>query len=260
MGNKPIFKTKLTVVENLANEASPPLVLMVRPPTDPMEREVIGNQIWAGILMRFEDGLSEQDKALWHNPPTGPAISPAHLRVMHMFDGFLLNEIYQHGPKMFFCVGLLQRLFQWAQHNPELLGRLGEELEHHSLTFLGQERARLPHDLDKFADKAIPELDRLLRKQRDHFGCRTTPTCEEIATWTKAEIRAFPGQYDCLSANLAQLVGWMETVGDYNPSAARRLRRGTLRASTFFYLWYSDVSKRSLKDVKNQISRLRASR
>jgi hypothetical protein len=249
-----------SVVQEFAKEASPPLVLMTGPPMDPMTREGIGNQIWTGILLRFEGTLSERGKNLWRNPPADPRQSPEHLRVMHMFDDFLLCQIGEQGPVLFMCVGTLQRLFVWMKHSPELLKRLGDELEHHSLVLLGKEKARLPEDLDKFVDRTIPELERLLRMQRDHFGPSAGASCRDVADWMKGQLQSRPKEFPSLCGNLAQLCGWIETLAARNPVAGRRVRRGTMGAGPFFYLWYADCSKRSLKAVKNEISARRRTR
>lgn len=252
--------SRQSVIEEFAKEASPPLPLMARPPMDPMTREVVSNQIWTGILRRFEGRLSPRDKKLWQSPPADPGRSPEHLRVMHMFDDFLLTQIGEQGPKLLMCVGTQQRLFEWRKHSPELLKRLGGELEHESLVFLGKEQARLPGDIDEFADKVIPELDLLLRLQRDHFGPSTGAECREIAAWMKQKIQSRPLDFRELCGNIAQLCGWVETLPARNQDAARRVRRGTMRPSAFFYLWYAESSKRSLKDIKNKISSRRTAR
>jgi hypothetical protein len=255
-----IAKTKESVVESLAKQASPPLALMSTPPANPMSRQVISEQVWTGFLMRFEGTLSERDKFLLHNPPADPGKSPEHLRVMHMFDDFLLSQIGEQGPMLVLCFGTQQRIFEWRKHSPELLLRLGTELEHEARVFRSEGKARLPKDIHRFADDAIPQLDQLLRKQRDHFGSRTLPTCGAVARWMKTEIETRPGEFPALYGNLAQLCGWVETLEDHNPRAARLIRRATERASSVFLLWYSDLTNRSLKDVKNQISRLRNER
>src|SRR5690349_17148274 len=93
---------------NASPVEAPSLALMPRPPADATERDMIGSQMWAAILMRFEAGLSERDKALWHNPPEQESESPEHLRVMHAFDDFLLGMFAEWGWRPLMCFGALQ--------------------------------------------------------------------------------------------------------------------------------------------------------
>jgi hypothetical protein len=157
--------------------------------------------------------------------------------------------------------GVLQRLAEWEKHSPELLRRVGCELELRSRVFRGEKSAPLAEDIDRFADRAIPELDRLIRMQRDHFGSRTgASSCQDVAEWMKQQVQGRASEFPSLGGNIAQLCGWVETLPKRNPDAGRAVRRGTMRPSTFFHAWYADCSQRSLKDVKNQVSRRRSRR
>ena len=252
---------KGSVVEALSKEQSAPLGLMTRPPADPTTREGIGAQVWTGILMRFEASLSERDRGLWRNPPADVSVSPEHLRVLNGFDDFLLSQFAEWGWRLLMSSAVLQRLAEWEKHNPRMLRRLGEELELRSLVFRGEKPAPLPNDIDQFADSAIPELERLLRLQRDHYGVRAeASSCSDVAAWMRETIRSRPVEFPSLSANVAQLCGWVETLPGRNADAGRRVRCGTMTARALFPLWYSETAGRSLKDVRNQISRRRNAR
>jgi hypothetical protein len=252
---------KPSVVEELSKEPTPPLALMTRPPADPLVREGIGNQVWAGIVLRFESTLSERDKHLWHAPPADPGKSAEHMRVLHMFDDFLLSQFAEWGWRMFMSPGVIQRLTEWEKHSPAMLERLGRELALRSRVLRGEKAAPLAEDIENFADSAIEELQRLLRRQRDKFGAKTrAPSCREVSAWMKSEIESRPMEFPFLLGNLAQLCGWVETLPAKNPDAGRTLRRGDLRARGFFYAWYAACSNRSPRDVRNLISRLRTRR
>ena len=203
---------KTSVIEDLSKEAEPPLVLMTRPPGDPMEREVIGGQLWTGVLMRFEGTLSEQDKELWHNPPVDLEKSPQHLRIMHMFDDFLLRQFSEWGWRLLMSTGALQRLSEWEKHNPELLKRFGDGLELKSRVLRGEKSAPLAEDIEKFADRTIPELERLLRMQRDHFGPSTGGLVSKRRGLDEGANPSRPNEFPSLRGNLAQLCGWVETL------------------------------------------------
>lgn len=238
-----------------------PLVLMTRPPDDPMLREEIGGQVWAAILMRFEKGLSEQDRTLWHNPPERVKESPGHLRVMHAFDDFLLGQFAEWGWRLLMSVGVLQRISEWEKHNTALLDRLGKQLALRSNVLHGENCAPFPEDIDVFADGAIEELGRLLRLQVENFrDSRRGVSCKTMAAWMQAEIEAKPKEFPLLQANLAQLHGFVHNLPRRDAMAARTLRRGDMRPRGFFLLWFARCSNRSMKDVQNEISGRRAQR
>jgi len=260
MDPKQVLESAKEVVRLSSKEESP-LALMTRPPSDPMEREMIGGQMWTGILLRFEGGLSEQDKVLWHNPPERVSESPEHLRVMHVFDEFLLGQFAEWGWRLLMSVGVIHRISEWEKHNPALLERLGKELALKSRVLRGEKSAPLPEDIDVFADYAIPELARLLRLQREAFG--STPrgvSCEDIAEWMQSQVRKRPTEFPLLRANLAQLHGFVHNLPNVDRIAARALRRGDLRPRGFFILWYARCSNRSVRDTQNELSRRRSQR
>jgi hypothetical protein len=250
---------KISVVDELSEQSAPPLVLMTKPPADALKREEIGNHIWAGLVLRFEEGLSERDKWLWNNAPDTWTKSAEHVRLSHEFDAFLVHFGFSSfGPAMFWSLELQKRLLAWRDNEPTLFELMGKALKLHSMVWLGKKKAPWINDLDKFADGAIQELRKLLRRQRDEFGSRRgTPSCGRIAGWMKLEIEAHPEEFRFLRAELAQLCGWVENLPGQNQTLARTLCKRGLRGDTFFYLWYAAMSKRSVKHVRNRIAYLR---
>jgi hypothetical protein len=244
----------------LVNE-QPSLVSMTRPPADPLERDKIGEQVWNGIRLRFETSLSDRDRALWAKPPARPEESPEHLRLMRAFDDFLLRQFTEWGWRLLMSAGVLHRISEWEKHDPVLLGRLGKELELRSKVLRGEKCAPFGEDIDKFADPTIEELANLLGRQRLEFGTnKKAVSCEKIAVWIRSEVAANLTEFPWLNANLEQLFGFIHTLPKHNQTAARSLERGNMRANGFFYLWYAACSNRSVKDVRNQISRSRGAR
>jgi len=126
-----------------------------------------------------------------------------------------------------------------------------------SKIFRAEKQAPLPEGVEEFADGAIEELGRLLRLQRDEFGQRPTVRCARIAEWMKAEVEARSSEFRWLFPELAQLHAFVANLPQQNPTMARRLERGDLRAQGFFYQWYAAFTNRSPKDVENRISRRR---
>jgi hypothetical protein len=256
-----------SATESLARGPEPPLVLMTRPPDDPILRERIGAEMWTGVCLRFESALSEQDKRLWADPPPDPAKSPEYMRVMHMFDNFLLSQFSEWGWRLLMSRGALHRLSEWEIYSPAMLDRLESELALRSRVLRGEKSAPFAEDIVKFMDGdngdngAIAELQRLLRRQRDEFGARSrAPSCGEIAEWIKEEVKSHLEHYPLLSGNLAQLVSWVENLPAKNRDAAQTLRRGDMRAPGLFYSWYAACSNRSEKHVRDTMSALRRAR
>jgi hypothetical protein len=237
------------------------LVSLTRPPIDALEREEIGKQIWIGILLRYGQCLSDGDRALWNNPPEHPEESPNHVRLLRAFDEFLLAQFAEWGWRLLMSVDVLHRVSEWEKHAPDLLSRLGKQLELRSMVLRGAKCAPFGEDIDKFADPAIEELAILLHRQREEFGRRREAvSCENIATWVRAEIAAHGREFPWLRTNLEQLCGFIQNMPKRMQTAARTLERGRIRANSFFYLWYASCSNRSVKDVRNQISRSRSAR
>src|SRR5258708_6563319 len=98
------------------------LAMMLTPPADPVERDRIGEELWTGLILRFEQGLSPQDLALWKNPPQDAGTSREHLRILHSFDDFLLHRFADWGFRLLWSPSAQRRIAQWEIHNmPELL-------------------------------------------------------------------------------------------------------------------------------------------
>ena len=213
--------------------------------------------MWEGLILQFERRLSERDLALWKNPPSNISTFPEHRRIVDLFDDYILGQFAEWGWRLLMSRGALQRLAEWEKHSPHLLRRLGAELELKSKTFRGEKQARLPEDIEKFADGAIEELSRLLRLQRDEFGQRATARCERIAEWMKAEVEARPEEFPFLYHQRAQLHAFVAGLPRSNSTMARRVERGDFRPQGFFYQWYAVFTNRSPKDVENLISERR---
>lgn len=252
----------MSSMENLAvkRKQAPQLATMAGPPPDTEECIRIGDELWCGLVMRFQEIIPERDAVLFRNPPQDVSNSAEHLRVLNAFDEFLLAQFAEWGWRMFLSRDVVKRLAQWEIHNPDLCRRLGEMLETKSLVFRGERSAPFPQGIEKFADDAIEELGRLLRIQRDEFAQRSVVRCERIAEWMKLTVEARSSEFPLLHAQLGQLHGFVATLPKRNSAAARSLGRGDIRPEGFFYLWYSSCTNRSTKDVKNRISNRRAHR
>jgi hypothetical protein len=249
---------KNSVVDGFLKQAAPPLALMTEPPSDPMEREEIGNQLWGATLKLFRDTLSENDKRLWNSPPANISQSPEHMRILHTFDDFLLGQFAKWGWRLLMSPGALQRLAEWEKHKPALLARFGRELELKSKVFRGEKSSVFEEDIDIFADLAIDDLKRLLQRQRDEFGRRpVSPDSHRLAAWMKLEIESEPAKYPTLSQYILHVCGWVESLPHRNQDMAKTLLRGDMRAPGFFYQFYADCMNRSAKDVKNETCRRR---
>jgi len=235
-----------------------PLVSMTRPPSDPLERDKIGKQVWTGIGLLFVMSLSDRDRSLWANPPTRPEESPEHLRLLHAFDDFLLCQFAEWGWRLLMSAEVLHRISEWEKHDPVLLERLGKELGLRSRVLRGEKCAPLGKNIHKFADPTIKELKILLQQQLDFGTKRKAVSCEKIALRIRSEVAAHPAKFPWLSGNLEQLCGFIQNLPKNHQRAAQKFERGDLRANSFFYLWYASCSNRSVKDVRNQISRSRA--
>lgn len=244
----------------ITSAEAPSLAAMTKPPTDAAERDNIGRQMWGALSFIFESSLSEQDKALWKSPPSDPSQSPEHLRLLHTFDNFILSQFSVWGWRLLMSVEVLQRVSEWEKHDPTLLARLGKEMELRSRVLRGEKSAPLGDGVEAFADGAIEELTRLLRRQREQLHARRGASCEAIADWMRSEIGTRPDEFPLLRGNLEQLHGFVHTLPRSNATAARAFRRGDLGARGFFILWFALTHNRSVKDVQNMISARRAAR
>ena len=127
--------------DRLAEQETPSLATMTKPPLDATTRDMIGRRVWEALIMRFEDGLSASDRALWQTPPERPEKSPPHLRVMHAFDAFLLGQFAEWGWRLLMSVEVLHRISEWEKHSPALLARLGKELALNAEVLRGEKPA-----------------------------------------------------------------------------------------------------------------------
>jgi len=260
MGPKPIPESGKSLAKIDRSEA-PSLGAMTRPPEDAKERDSIGQQIWMGVVLRFEHSLSESDLSLWQKPPTKVADSPEHLRLLRSFDNFLLDLFADWGWRMLMSVAVLHRISEWEKHSPHLLERLGRQLALRSRVLRGEKSSPFEQDMVELADKLTEELDRLLRLCREeNRNRRLSISCQEIAEWMDATIRKRPLEFEVLRGNRAQLYGFVHMLPLREKAAAEALRRGDLRAKAFFLLWYARTHNRSLKDVKNEFSKRRSER
>jgi hypothetical protein len=239
-------------------QKAPQLATMAGPPVDQEEWVRIGDELWVGLVMRFQQSIPERDALLFRNAPQDVSNSAQHLRVLNAFDEFLLGQFAEWGWRMFLSRDIVKRMAQWEIHSPDLCRRLGEMLEVKSRVFRGERSAPFPDGIEVFADEAIQELTRLLRIQRDEFAQRSVVSCARIAEWMKLTVEARPSEFPLLHAQLGQLQGFVETLPKRNPAAARSLEHGDMRPEGFFYQWYAACTNRSTKDVKNRISSRRS--
>jgi hypothetical protein len=239
----------------------PSLAMMQVPPEDPAECDRIGNELWLGLALRYERIAPARELELLRRGPghqTEP--SPDYLWAEKQFDEFLLGMFAEFGWRMLLSKELVRTVARWESLHPELLERLGSALALKSRIFRGEKSAPLLEGTESFADETIEELRRLLRLMRDDFRQRTgpPPRCERIAGWMKVEIEAHPKDFPNLHAHLGQLHAY---VANYLPAknkkAARLLESGAVRAESFFYQWYAVATNRSVRDIRNLISRRR---
>jgi len=250
------------MADNLAvdTKKSLQLAVMPGPPADREEWDRIGDELWVGLVLRFHETISERDSLLFRNPPKDVSNSPEHLRVLNAFDEFLLAQFAEWGWRMWMSRDIVKRMAQWEIYRPDLCRRLGEMWEIKSKVFRGEKVAPFPEDIEVFADGAIQELGRLLRIQRDEFAQRPVVRCERIAEWMRLTIADRSSEFPLLRAQLEQLHGFVATLPQRNPAAARSLERSDIRPEGFFYQWYAACTNRSTKDVKNRISSRRTPR
>lgn len=233
------------------------LTTMRTVPQDATDRQAIGDDLWSGIFLRFEHGLSSSDKELWRSTPATWRDSPKHRPLVNAFDDFLLGQVQQWGWRTLMCRGMLVRLADWEEHSPERLLRLGEALQLRSQVFRGEERAPIDgKDLYQFKEKVFPELRILFRKAATFFGPRRErPSSLEIANWMKREVEDARRSFSFLWANLAQLHGFLAGLDQEDPDIAGRLRTGTMRPKEFIYRWLAATHRREVEVVRQMISR-----
>jgi hypothetical protein len=165
------------------------------------------------------------------------------------------------GWRMLLSKEVIQTLARWEALHPELLEGLAPALALKSRIFRGEKSAPLLKGVESFADDVIVELKTLLRIMRDDFLTRRGPDrrCDRIAEWMKLEIEARPEDFPKLYPHVGQLHGY---VANYltlarNKKAASMLESGRIRPDSFFYQWFAVATNRSVKDVRNLISRRR---
>jgi hypothetical protein len=241
-------------------QAPPPLAMMDAPPEDAAECDRIGNELWIGLALRYEQIAPMHDIVLLRNRPANHAKHEGYQLALKRFDEYLLNQFAEWGWRMLLSTEVIRMLARWEARHPELLERLGPALALKSRVFRGEKSAPLLEDIETFADDAIVELKTLLRMIRDDFRKRRgpRPRCERIAEWMKLEIETRPEDFPKLYPHVGQLHGY---VANYLPArnkkAASMLESGEIRPDSFFYQWYAVSTNRSVKDVRNLISRRR---
>ncbi len=230
------------------------LATMELPPTDPAEREEIGAQLYEGLCLRYEQIAPQQDVHLLRTAPAN-STDREFLMARKRFDEYLIGQFAEWGWRMLMSRAILQTLARWEALDPDLCESVGKALARKSRVYRGQKPAPFFEGIEKFADDAIAELQTLLRLQRNEFSRRSVPAkCDRVAEWLKVEIESRPADFPLLSANVAQLHGYVSTLPARSKKAARMLERGEIRADSLFYEWFAACTNRSVKDVRNRIS------
>jgi len=236
------------------------LAVMEMPPDDAALCEQIGNEMWIGLALRYEQIALPSEVNLLKKGPAGQNGKDYQLALRH-FDEYVISQFAEWNCwPLLMSREVVRMVARWQVTDPELLERFGAALDLRSKIFRGEKPAPLLKDLDKFVDSSIVELQSLFRIMRDELLARKGPAsrCDRIAAWMQSEIEGRPADFPNLFSHVLQLHGF---VANYlparNPKAAKLLETGGMRADSFFYLWYAASSNRSVKDVRNQVSILR---
>jgi len=237
------------------------LAMMLALPDDPAECNRIGEELWIGLTLRYQQIASVQDVQLLAKPPENPDQRRDYQVALQRFDDYILDQFGVWGPAMLTSREVVRILFRWKSLRPDLFEKMGKQLALHSRIFRGEKSAPLSEGSEEFADAAIVELGILLRRQRDEFHRRpaVTPRCDRIAEWMKFEMEAHPDDFPGLYAHRGQLHGYVRNyLPQRNKKAAQELESGRIRADSLFYQWYAASTNRSARDVRNLISRRRS--
>ena len=232
------------------------LIMMRTVPDNAADRQAIGNDLWSGILLRFEQSLSASDKKLWQSMGPTWRDSPECRRLINTFDNFVLGQFQHWGWRLLMSRGILMRLADWEEHSPERFRRLGEALQFNSQVWRSEARAPIDGgQLYEFKEKVFPELKILLRKVASVFGSRaTSPSSLEIANWMEQEIEDSPKDFRFLWANLSQLHGFVAGIDRDDTTFAARLKAGAITPKEFIYRWLATTHRRDVEVVRQIIS------
>jgi len=243
--------------ESLATR--PTLAVMTGPPGDPAEYKRAGDELWTGLLYRYQQTATARDLELLQHPPHNPLQDREYQLALRRFDEYILEQTGVWGWRMDMSSEIVRVKARWESTNPGFLERYGQKQGLKSRTLRGEKSAPFLEGDEQFADDAILELKSLLRRQREEFGRRgTVPRCDHIAEWIRLEIESRPMDYPRLRAHLGQLHGYVANyLPIYNKKAAAMLESGGIRADSFFYGWYAAAHQRSVPAVRNEISRRR---
>lgn len=233
---------------------------MEAPPEDSAECERIGNELWIGLALRYAQIASEQDVELLKNCPPNDTKEEKYRLALRRFDEYLLEQFREWGWRMWLSKEVVRAVARWEARHPDLLEGLGPALVLKSRVFRGEKAAPLLTGIETFADEVIVELKTLLRIMHDDFRKRRGPRlrCDRIAEWMKLEIEGRPQDFPKLFPHAGQLHGYVANyLPERNKKAARMLESGEIRPDSFFYQWFAVATNRSVKDVRNLISRRR---
>jgi hypothetical protein len=230
----------------------PPIAILAEPPSDASLRAEIGEQVWSGVVLRFERTLSPEDRAKWK------AQQPEDAYLIDRFDAFLRDMILEYGAKLFWSYGGLARLAIW-ETNSATLKEVWKKFEDRARIFEGRKCAPLPPDIAYFADVCIGELTRLLVLVKTDLFARPIPvTCERIAGKMLVEINARPTEFPVLWPSASLLAGFIENLPKLHFSrgdkAAAKLKTGRMQSRELFYLFYALNLNRSVKAIRNAVS------
>jgi hypothetical protein len=238
-----------------------PLQQMTMPPDGAEERQNIGDQLWMGNVIRFQETLSEVEQVLWRNPPANISPNSQYARLIDKFDEYLVRECEtKWGWRLLMSRDMLRRHAQWEMQKPELFEKMGHAMMTHARIVRGEEAAPLAEGVDLYADDAIEEMGRLLQLCRNEFLSRPVVRCERIAAFMKLTVDSRRSEFPHLYGDLGQLEGFVSNLPTINKEASQLLEKFDVRAEGFFTLFFATAHNRTVKDVQNRLSEMRRQR
>ena len=233
---------------------------MISPPESAAEREFYGEMLWANICDRFAQELSPLDRSLWLNPPKDPSKSTEHLRLLHSFDVFLLDQFVCFGPALLMSYDVLRRVFAWRVLDPQLHSRLGAALKLNARIARGEPDARFPitKELGAFKPQAKKELRTLFKKVRDEFARRNPRDCtpKAIVDWIESAIKSQPRKvFVYLGGSLPQLKEFL--LAEDQEGTVLGIVTGRTRPAAFVDTWLARATGYSVERARQEASKSR---
>ena len=249
-------QTRANEVRNKLAKRIEELGLMTAPPKDPAEYKRAGDWMWIIVTLYYKQNASARDFELLAKPPRSP--DPEYQVALKSFHESILEQAAVWGWRMDMSSEIVKIKSQWEALNADMLRRYGKQQSIESKISRGEARYPFPARIEEFADGAILELKAVFHMARVEFAKRKVPPrCSRIAEWIKAEVESRPADFPWIYPCLGKLFAYIVHLPAVNAKAATELESGRVRADSFFYLWYAISTRRTVPDVRNQISRRR---